>query len=246
MSGEAVVLVAGVDSVPYRAVARLAEVAPTLPDFALVGGLAVIARLGQAHRVTNDVDAVSDDQAGLLDVLVAGGLDRRGDSVVLERELTLDVIDVSEGDPDYLPYATHRFAFDTRTPVAISVRPGRGGAPVVATVAVARACALLAVKLGISEGVGRTRDPRKVGSDAFDIVRLLQRFGPDALADDLVALADRSLVERVGALAERHLVEHADRTAAAIVRSSVLGVEVVAADQLELLGGALGRRLRPR
>lgn len=115
MSGDPpVVLVAEVDSVPYRAVARLAELAPGLPSFAIIGGLAVITRLGQAHRATNDVDTVSDDQVGLLDVLVAGGLDRRGDSVMLEADLKLDVIDVSEGDPDYIPYLTHRFAFDSR------------------------------------------------------------------------------------------------------------------------------------
>jgi hypothetical protein len=50
VSGELVVLGAEVDSVPYRAISRLAAVAQELPDFALIGGLAVIARLGQPHR----------------------------------------------------------------------------------------------------------------------------------------------------------------------------------------------------
>lgn len=78
MSGDApVVLTADVASVPYRAVARLAELAPGLPPFAVIGGLAVITRLGQAHRATNDIDMVSDDQTGLLELLVAGGFDRR-------------------------------------------------------------------------------------------------------------------------------------------------------------------------
>ena len=35
-----------------------------LPPHALVGGLAVIANLAQAHRVTADVDTVSDDDVG--------------------------------------------------------------------------------------------------------------------------------------------------------------------------------------
>jgi hypothetical protein len=69
VSGEPVLLVAEVHSVPYRAVARLGEVAASLPGFALIGRLAVNIRLGQAHRATNDVDAVSDDQDGLLGVL---------------------------------------------------------------------------------------------------------------------------------------------------------------------------------
>jgi len=244
VSGDSAFLAAEVDSVPYRAVARLDDLSPRLPDFALIGGLAVIIRLGQAHRATNDVDTVSDDQAGLLDVLVADGLDRQGDSVLLEADLTLDVIDVSEGDVEYLPYATHRFAFDTRAPVEVVVRPRGGGAAVAVTVDVARASALVAVKLGLSEGVGRQRDPRKMGSDAFDVARLLQRFGPDMLADELIALAEPGFVDRVRDLAERHLIDNVDRTAAAIVRSSVQGVETIAVEQLELLGRALTRRLR--
>ena len=85
VSGDApVVLVADVGSVPHRAIARLAQLGPELPPFALIGGLAVIARLGQAHRATNDVDTVSDDQAGLVGVLVSAGFHRQGDSVLLE------------------------------------------------------------------------------------------------------------------------------------------------------------------
>jgi hypothetical protein len=102
------------------------------------------------------------------------------------------------------------------------------------------------VKLGISEGVGRQRDTRKVGSDAYDVVRLLQRFGPDALADDLNHLAAPDFVDTISELAQRHLVDNADRTAAAIVRSSIQGVQTIAADQLELLGHAFRRRLQVR
>jgi hypothetical protein len=244
VSGDAVVLVAETDSVPYRAVARLAEIAPGLPDFALIGGLAVITRLGQAHRATNDVDTVSDDQPGLLDALIADGLDRRGDSVLLDADLTLDVIDVGEGDLAYLPYATHRLAFDTRTALDLVVRPRQQGQSVAATVDVARASALVAIKLGISEGVGRQRDPRKVGSDAFDVARLLQRFGPDALADELTSIAEPDFIDRVATLAERYLVEQVDRTVAVMVRSSVQGVERIGPDQLEFLGRAFSARLR--
>lgn len=244
VSGEFVVLRADVDSVPYRAIARLAAVAHNLPDFALIGGLAVIARLGQPHRATNDVDTVSDDQLGLFEALTAEGLERRGDSLMLEADLRLDVIDVSEGDADYLPYATHRLAFDTRTAVEFVIRPGHGRPSVSAAVDVARPCALLAVKLGISEGIGRQRDPRKVGSDAFDVARLLQRFGPDALADELRAVGDPALVDRVVELAGRRLVEEVDRTVAAIVRSSVQGVERIEPEQLELLGKGFIRRLQ--
>jgi hypothetical protein len=244
VSGDVVELAADVDSVPYRAIGRLAEIGPRLPAFALIGGLAVIARLGQAHRATNDVDTVSDDQSGLFDVLVADGLDRRGNSVMLDDDLKLDVIDVDGGESDYLPYVTHRLAFDTRADVQLLVRPRAGGVVASATVPVARASVLLAVKLAIPESVGRGRDPRKVGSDAFDVVRLLQRYGPDALADELTSLAAPDLVEQIVGLVARHLVDDVDRTVAAIVRSSVQGVERIEPDQIELLGGGFVRRLR--
>lgn len=242
MSGETILLVAEMGSVPYRAVRRLAQVTPRLPPFALIGGLAVIVRLGQAHRATNDIDTVSDNEPGLLDALVTDGFERVGDSVMLDSDLKVDVIDVSEGDPSYLPYLTHRLAFDTRTPVQLVVRPDRGRSTS-ATIDVARPAALVAVKLGISESVGRQRDPRKVGSDAYDVVRLMQRLGPDALADELRSLADPDFVERIADLAHRHLVLQVDRTAAAIVRSSVQGVERIDPAQLELLGQGFVRRL---
>src|SRR5256885_5510193 len=119
---------------------------------------------------------------------------------------------------------THRLAFDTRTQVRLTVQPRRGPSAS-ASVHVALPAALVAVKLGISEGVGRQRDSGKVGSDAFDVVRLMQRFGPDALGDELRSLADPDLVARIAELARRHLVEQVDRTVAAMVRSSVQGVE---------------------
>jgi hypothetical protein len=242
VSGEPILLVAEVGSVPYRAVARLAEVTPRLPAFALIGGLAVIVRLGQAHRATNDIDTVSDDEPGLLDALVTDGFERIGDSVMLDSDLKVDVIDVREGDLGYLPYLTHRLAFDTRTPVRLVVQPDRGPS-ISAYIDVARPAALVAVKLGISESVGRQRDPRKVGSDAFDIARLMQRLGPEALADELRSVADPGCVERIADLAHRHLVTQVDRTVAAMVRSSVQGVERIDAAQLELLGESFVRCL---
>jgi hypothetical protein len=102
----------------------------------------------------------------------------------------------------------------------------------------------VAIKLGISEGVGRQRDARKVGSDAFDIVRLLQHYGPDAIANELISLADKDLIERLRRLAQRHLVDEVDKTASAVVRSSVQGVQAVPVEQIELLGRALVERLR--
>jgi hypothetical protein len=82
-----------------------------------------------------------------------------------------------------------------------------------------------------------------VGSDAFDIARMMQRLGPDALADELCSVADPDFVARIAELAHRHLVMQVDRTVAAMVRSSVQGVERIDPAQLELLGESFVRRL---
>ena len=229
-----------------RAVAKLDELLRTLPPYALVGGLAVSVRLGFTHRTTLDLDAVTDDQRQMVDVLVDAGNERRGDSVILGPDLKLDVLDVSEGDPEYIPFLTHRFAFDSRAAVSVRVIGESGEELATATVPTARPSALVAMKLGISEGVGRQRDPNKVGSDAFDVLRLLQRYGPEVLADELIAFASPALTDSLEWLATQHLVDGADRTAGAIVRSSVRGVERVPADQIERLGNELVRSLRRR
>jgi len=121
----------------------------------------------------------------------------------------------------------------------------RGGEPsAAATVPVARASALVAVKTRDQRRNRRRRDYRKVGSDAFDVVRLLQRWGPDAIGSELTSLAQPELVSEIRRLAERHLVEEADRTAASIIRSAVQGVMAVGADQIELLVGPWPRDWR--
>jgi hypothetical protein len=44
---------------------------PTTPPWVLVGGLAVNVRVGRAHRATNDIDTVTPDQDGLVEILVS-------------------------------------------------------------------------------------------------------------------------------------------------------------------------------
>lgn len=48
-------------------------------------------------------------------------------------------------------------------------------------------------------------------------MRLLQRFGPDALADNLTERGSLDLIAKINALAQRHLVDNTDRTASALV-----------------------------
>jgi hypothetical protein len=242
VSGE-VIIVAPPESFPHRALVRLGDLGDTLPPFALVAGRAGVSRLGQAHRATADLDAVSDAQERMLELLVASGYPKAGDSVTLEPDMTLDVLDVSEGDPEYIPYLTHRYAFETRATVDVRVVAPDGEELARASVPTATAGALVVMKLGISEGVGRRRDPRKVGSDAFDFVRLLLDAGPDEIARELNEHASRELRVATARLVDEHMIDHASPTAAAIIRSSTAGVYRISVDQITRLGRALRDRL---
>lgn len=93
-------LPADADGVLWRLVAALDTVVRAdLPTHALVGGLAVMANLAQAHRITADVDTVSDDDAGgirhTVDLLVRrkhAQPKTSGDGVILSDGTKVDII----------------------------------------------------------------------------------------------------------------------------------------------------------
>jgi hypothetical protein len=81
-----------------RSVLTLAELPADLPAHALVGGLAVMVRLSESHRVTTDFDEVTAQREQAIDVLVAGGAQVRGSGVFLpESGLQLDLLDAAMG-----------------------------------------------------------------------------------------------------------------------------------------------------
>lgn len=161
-----------------RAAARLADA--DLGAFAIIGGVAVTARLGRAHRATADVDTVVDDDTppSALDVL--RHLDGATSDVTREHCVYLDdtLVEVigtgavtepdldGLGDRQILFVAGHRWALETATPVT---RTADGG--IRATVPMASASALAAMKLHAIQDrrVGGGLDKR--ASDAWDIYR---------------------------------------------------------------------------
>ena len=81
-----------------------------LPPHALVGGLAVMANLAQAHRVTADVDTVSNDDHDGIGRAVALLVDTQharekpaGDGVILADGTKVDIIATGTWTPDDLP-----------------------------------------------------------------------------------------------------------------------------------------------
>ena len=157
--------------------------------FALIGGLAVMARLGQAHRGTQDIDTTVDQQGAIpseLDVVVdadtapyEGG--RAG------RRVKIDSIEVgytpaADLNPADLPdeefprafVLSHRWAFDTASALALRCLQRQGPDTVVAC-RVASPAALVAMKL---QSAPRRPGARvhKAANDYLDLALLLSNL----------------------------------------------------------------------
>lgn len=173
-------------------ISALAEVIENLErPCALIGGLAVAARLSRVERVTADVDTVvhAPDDPPSAEVLIARGIvdERVSESSVIVKGIKVDLIDtfaipgefsrdVSTANDHFV--AAHRFGFESATPLRLLVP----GGPEV-TVSVATPAGLVGMKLHAA----RWRHNRdKVAGDLFDIYRLLTEFDRDGeVADTL-------------------------------------------------------------
>lgn len=169
-------------------VARLVHAAgvfgqASAPPWALVGGLAVMVQLAEAHRATADVDAVADDDAGnLVPALAVLAASQHGTAtgagVILEDGTKIDVIttgswttdDLPEDDLDRMFILGHWWAVQTAEAAELRVVDGSKTAAT-ARIAVAAPAALVACKLQSCRR--RRRDPAKAVSDIYDIYRLL-------------------------------------------------------------------------
>lgn len=131
-------------------------------DFALVGGLAVMVRLGGAHRVTNDLDGVFDnpeeDTAATL--VTAGVAEAAGDAAgividgkkleVIDTQPLPDVVEDVAPDPgDRLFLCAHRYPYEAATSLLVA------SAGATATIRVATPAALVA-SLASPRGTGST------------------------------------------------------------------------------------------
>jgi hypothetical protein len=228
-----------------RSVITLAELPRELPAHALVGGLAVMVRLSETHRVTTDFDEVTADRADAIGLLVAGGAQIKGSGVylpesglqldLLDAAVTLDEVVATTSSDDLEREAVqlagmNRYALDTAALTDIVVID-HGGDTVAArvTICVALAGALVAMKA--NSALSSTRDRDKAASDVYDAYRLIRAWGSDVIVGDL-ASAPPSLRATTAWQIRELFVERADRTAYELRRASVPGVEALAADRL--------------
>jgi len=230
-----------------RAAARLAEAG--LGRFAIVGGVAVAARLGRAHRATADVDAVVDEDTppAAIDVirdLPGAEPDETHRHRVYLDGTKVDVIEtatVTEPDLDDLDaqqilfVAGHRWALETATPMMLTAEEN-----VHASVPIARPSALLAMKLHAMKGRGAVSDKR--GSDAWDIYRLITDLDIGATAAEMrSALTPLRLA--ITAAVDEIFVQHAGRTRGWL-RTGGAEMASVQVDDLVAAGTDLLARLR--
>lgn len=190
---------------------------------ALVGGLAVTARLATVHRVTNDVDTVVDDQAWGTLALTSVADNPEGERIDIDgvkvdvmatSPLPTDETELPDDDHDRLFVLGHRWALESASALKVRSVDQRQQVTAEAELNVATSPALLACKLhAITDRRAARRGKQE--SDARDIVGLTQLLiaaaESDAYSDapfDLAVLVQREV---------RHwLVDNATRTAGLI------------------------------
>ena len=246
MSGELRLEGPGIGNL-VASLAALAESASSA-EFAVIGGLAVLARLGGAHRVTDDLDTVATqhgDEPTVVEAVIAvqgvGGL-LKGTKVdciavgdVPAAELSAEQLpDVEE---DRIFVLAHRWALDTADELTLIAQ---ADGTIVARVRCrfATPASLVAMKL---QSAPRRRGVRadKAGGDYLDLFRLVSH--PSMTRSIAVALraAPHDLGSWCSLEITRRMIEDADRTVGLITRSGVAESNVPTAAQVRRAGELL-------
>jgi hypothetical protein len=204
-----------------RAVAGLGQ--SGLDGYVIVGGVAAAARLGQAHRVTTDVDTVVDEVAhpDAIEALLAladAQPDPTGAHRVQLGGTKVEIIGVGPVDDNSFDGMTelqtlfvgaHTWALATATSLTLVA----GTDPTIrATAPFATPAALFAMKLHAIQDRRTTSRPEKRGSDALDLYRLLLELDADGSLRVDLGGAPAPLRRAVRTAAQRVLIDDASRT----------------------------------
>jgi len=162
VSGE-ILLLDGPGGSASRLVGALHTLTEEVPssEFALIGGLAVMTRLGRVHRVTDDLDAAAQSVDGgpsRLSILVGGGESgpaRHPVGGVKVNSIDVGSIPAADLDPGELPedqfdrafVLAHRWALDSAAPASLTVVSGERVPLAAVTCRVATPAALVGMKL---------------------------------------------------------------------------------------------------
>lgn len=240
MSGETVVLHAPSDSVTARLVGTLHRLPHEGMDtFCVVGGLAVLCRVGTLYRATSDVDTVVDESGAVVATLRDRPEAVRTPNGVEIGGTQIDVIEVGEipdssllpdEESDRLFVLSHRYAFDTRALVQIDIADPHPPHTVLASAEceMATPAALVAMKL---QSYPRRSGPAlaKQGSDLLDLYALLEHHDHDNEIGSALAIAHHDMGRLCAAMAQRLLVDDAEVAAGRVRRytSSQIDADVL-------------------
>jgi len=206
---------------------REVELLGTLPgELRLIGGLAVMCRVGSPHRTTVDLDAVARDLSGLHPQLAHVAMTSTGGGQYrFEGQVDLDVIDVApvpadellaslggDGEPlsDLeLNVLAHTWAHDGATEVDVTAVDELTGDRLAGAPArlIATASGLVAMK-ATTIPLRVSTKPEKRASDLYDVARLVQVAPPDAPTFEGMP---EVLAEAVGRRLHRWFVDDAGR-----------------------------------
>lgn len=229
-----------------RAVAALSD--SGIARYAVVGGIAVTARLGHAHRATSDIDAVVDESVppdavtALLALPHTEVVPATAHRVLVHGTKVefLPVAPLQTPDLDGLPpkqalfAAAHWWALDTATPIRLIASADD---TVVATAPFATPAALVAMKLHAIQDRGATSTLKRAG-DAWDVYRLLVDLDADGSVRAGLASSFPELRQLVRDAAQRVLVDQAERTRAWLRGGDDVMAAITAAD-LRYVGSLL-------
>ena len=193
-----------------------------LGRYVVVGGVAVAARLGQAHRATTDVDTVVDmttppDAVEALLALPGATPDPDNAHRVQISGTKIEVLEVGpihdrdllDLPPDQALFvAAHAWALETATPLTVV---GSDTSTLSVTAPFATPAALVAMKLHAIDDRAPTA-LHKRAADAFDMYRILLDLDGGGEVRTALRNAPARLRELVGQAAQRVLVDEAVRT----------------------------------
>lgn len=218
-------------------VEALAEIAPTKGRWAVIGGFAVWAHLGETHRPTLDVDTAAAPTAH--ETLVSLGSDGNQEHRRDVAGVKLEIIPVDDPGADLseledkqrLFIAAHWAAANATIERTIRCEE------VAVTIPVARRLPLIACKL---HAWMDRRDARadKRGSDGLDIVRLLETADFDELTRDAdvvsglraaLSWAVTEVVVEQATRVSRMIQLHTETTGIDAARTEALGVRLLEA-----------------
>ena len=200
--GPTVILRSGVDDHLVRYTAALQRLSNiSIGRTAVIGGFAVMVRLATAHRVTEDLDAVTWTQDGTsavpIALLVEHGATRSRNGVDLG-DVHIDLIAVSDYEGTQLPgdvddamfVITHAYGLASATWLTVEAQGTADDLVTRATARVATPAALVAKKLRAMQQ-RRAGALNKRASDAYDAYRLLAAQDRDgSIARELAAAPD--------------------------------------------------------